>query len=480
MEGSSAGFSSTVCARRRRDTLPSMTRTTLVIGALLITLSGCWIVPPNTEPFDADRDLSGELPVFPGAEGFGTDTPAGRGGAVVIVTSLADSGPGTLREALEEGEGPRTVVFEVGGVIDLEREIAIRAPFVTVAGQTAPAPGITLIGAGIDVMTHDVLIQHIAARPGDREEGPKPENRDGISVVGDRRGEIEVYNVVIDHCSFSWAIDEVASTWYTNVHDITFSNCIIAEGLSESLHPENEHSKGLLIGDHSRRVAILGNLFAHNMRRSPLLKGDTSSIVAGNLIYNPGTAAIDFSDRERSGPARATIVANVLIRGADTSEWMSMISLATRVYDTMQIYYDANVELVGEGPTEAQADAESIRATDPPSSMPAFEPEARLLEVTVNDPPVTLAPLTVPTPAEVYEAVLTNAGSTPWQRSSVDQRIVDSVRERTGTIIDSQSEVGGFPDDEQASHTLAIPEDPNSDDDEDGYTNLEEWIHSLQ
>ena len=142
---------------------------------------------------------------------------------------------------------------------------------------------------------------------------------------------------MIDHCSVSWAIDEGVSTWYDGVRDITFSNNIVAEILSESLHPENEHSKGLLIGDHSRRVAVIGNLFAHNMRRNPMFKGDTSTIIAGNLIYNPGTAAIDFSDREFSGPSRSSIRRNVLIRGTDTEDWMPMISLASRIYDETRI-----------------------------------------------------------------------------------------------------------------------------------------------
>lgn len=425
-----------------------------IVAAAL--LWGCWIIPPDVDQFDAHRDLSAALPVFPGAQGFGTDTIAGRGGEVVTVTSLEASGTGTLRAALEDVEGPRTIVFEVGGVIDLSTNIVISEPFVSVAGQTAPDPGITIIGAGIVVHTHDVLIQHIAMRPGDRSEGPDPEGRDAIGVVGDRRGETEVYNVVVDHCSISWAIDEGASTWYGGVQDVTFSNCIISEQLSRSLHPEREHSKGLLIGDHARRVAVIGNLFAHNMRRNPMLKGNTSSLVAGNLIYNPGTAAIDFSDRERSGPARSSIIGNVLIRGADTSEWMSMISLAGRVYDTMQIYHADNIELAPE--------------------RVVFGPSPEITAVVVQQPPVTLEPLDLPASEEVYEAVLTNAGMRPWKHDAVDARVVDSVRERTGAIIDSQDDVGGFPEYARTTRTLVVPDRPNDDDDEDGYTNLEEWI----
>ena len=411
----------------------------IILGlSVLGVLGACRLFPPNNAPFDAERDLSGELPVFPGAEGFGTATKAGRGGAVVTVSSLDAAGPGTLREALEGTEGARTVIFEVGGVIDLTEEITIREPFLTVAGQTAPDPGITLIGAGIVVSTHDVLIRHMRIRPGDRPEGPDPENRDGISVVGDRRGRAEVYNVVIDHCSVSWAIDEGVSTWYDGVRDITFSNNIVAEVLSESLHPENEHSKGLLIGDHSRRVAVIGNLFAHNMRRNPMFKGDTSTIIAGNLIYNPGTAAIDFSDREFAGPSRSSIRRNVLIRGTDTEDWMPMISLASRIYDETRIFQEDNLELVL---ADANADAGTL---DPATTQLPFEAPAEIAEVTVPEPPVRLTPLTIPAVDTVYNSVLATAGARPNARDAADARIVESVRRRSGAIIDSQEEVGGF------------------------------------
>jgi hypothetical protein len=472
LDAARAGDRSPFTYRARRHAGRPLRATAFVaILVCLGSLPACRLFTPNTIPFDASRDLTGELPVFPGAQGFGTTTTAGRGGDVVKVTSLAESGPGTLREALAETSGARTVIFEVAGSIDLSADIHIREPFATVAGQTAPDPGITLIGAGIVVNTHDVLIQHIRARPGDRPDGPDPESRDGISVVGDRRGETAVYNVVIDHCSVSWAIDEGVSTWYANVRDVTFSNSIIAEQLSDSLHPENEHSKGLLIGDHSRRITVIGNLFAHNMRRNPMLKGDTSAIVAGNLIYNPGTAAIDFSDREFSGPSRTTITNNVLIRGPDTAAWLRMITLASRVYDTMQIYHAGNIDLI------IDDDADGPTATpDPPTTARPFQGSPEIADVTVSAPPVSLEPLDIPAVEEVYETVLTTAGARPSARDGIDRRIVQSVRTRSGVIIDSQEEVGGFPNPAPTTRTLTVPDRPAADDDGNGYTNLEEWL----
>ncbi|HDP34212.1 MAG TPA: hypothetical protein ENN29_03780, partial [Candidatus Hydrogenedentes bacterium] len=131
---------------------------------------------------DAVRDYSKSLRVIPGIEGFGVDTPAGRGGQIVRVTNLNPSGEGSLQKALQT-PGPRVVVFEVGGIIDMRDALVISHPFITVAGETAPSPGITIIGAGIIINTHDVLLRHVRCRVGDRTEGPAPDARDGISVL---------------------------------------------------------------------------------------------------------------------------------------------------------------------------------------------------------------------------------------------------------------------------------------------------------
>jgi hypothetical protein len=396
--------------------------------------------------------------VFPGAEGFGTDTVAGRGGQIIVVSTLAESGPGSLREALS-ASGPRVVLFEVGGVIALSSAVVISNPYVTVAGQSAPDPGITLTGAGLVVTTHDVLVQHIRSRPGDDPAGPDPEGRDGIGVVGRPDGSGETFNVVIDHCSVSWAIDEGVSTWYAGVHDVTFSNNIIAENLAHSLHPKGEHSKGLLIGDHSRRISVIGNLFAHNTRRNPLLKGDTSTLVANNIIYNPGSQAIGFSDPEWSGPSRASIIGNLVIPGASTTSSARAIWRGIETSGDIQVY----------------ADDTSIRdsTTDP------WVPDSRMSRVLVAEPPVSVAPLSLSAAADLEATLLTSAGARPAARDAVDIRIVASVENRSGRIIDSPAEVGGYPTPTPGSHTLAIPPDPHGDDDGDGYTNLEEWLHTL-
>ncbi|MEF9979334.1 MAG: hypothetical protein RR834_12680, partial [Thermomonas sp.] len=200
---------------------------------------------------------------FPGAMGWAAQTPGGRGGKIIRVTTLATDGPGSLREAVD-AEGPRIVVFEVGGVIDLGvKALKIKEPFLTIAGQTAPQPGITLIRGGIDLAAHDVVIQHIRVRAG--EAGlPKMAGTDfdSISTIG-------AYNVIVDHCSLTWSTDENLSASGTRFkgdtpeqwrdgtsHRITFSNNIIAEGLGYATHAKGEHSKGSLIHDNARDILI--------------------------------------------------------------------------------------------------------------------------------------------------------------------------------------------------------------------------------
>ncbi len=434
----------------------------LVLMAVVgIALASCRLFPPVQAPFDDHRDLSASLPVFPGAEGFGTYTIAGRAGAIIRVTNLANGGTGSLREALET-QGPRVVVFEVGGVIELSSEIVVRSPYLTLAGQTAPEPGITLVGSGLVVSTHDVLIQHIRSRPGDTPNARDPESRDGIAVVGDSRGETAVYNVVVDRCSVSWAIDEGMSTWYSGVRDITFSNCIVAENLSESLHPKGEHSKGVLVGDHSRRISFIGNLFAHNMRRNPLLKGDTSTLVSGNLIYNPGTQAIGFADPEYSGASRATIIGNLVIAGPDTVGSSGAIWRGAETSDDIMVF--ARDNLIDTGMVDTGEPA-------------PWRPDSRMEAVLVDEEPVSVRPLTHSTAVGVETAVLSLAGARSESRDEVDERIVRTVRDRSGAIIDSQTEVGGYPTPTATSRSLDLPERPNDDDDQNGYTNLEEWLH---
>src|SRR5262245_34966925 len=219
-------------------------------------------------------------PAFPGAEGFGAMAVGGRGGQVIEVTTLADAGPGSLRAAIDSS-GPRVVVFRVAGTIWLDSRLEVMNPHLTVAGQTAPGGGITIANGSstksvMKIASHDVVLRYLRIRPGPGGDA------DGISIE-----EGGAYNVIIDHCSISWAVDENVST-YRDAHHTTLQWSIVSEGLDCSTHSEGCHSAGMLIGSqggHSHSVHH--NLFAHNVERNPRVSLDGIVDVVNNLIYNP-------------------------------------------------------------------------------------------------------------------------------------------------------------------------------------------------
>ena len=399
-------------------------------------------------------ELSTVPPVFPGAEGFGTRTPAGRGGSILRVTNLNANGPGSLKAALETA-GPRTVIFDVGGVIDLGGgTLRIREPFITVAGATAPPPGITLIKGQMLVETHDVLVQHISIRAGD---APGTE-LDCMSI-----GTGNVYNVVIDRCSFTWGIDEniSVSSVPPYPHDVTISNCIIAEGLSNSVHSKGEHSKGTLIGNGTTRVSLNGNLYAHNYERSPRLGWGTSVVMINNLIYNPGYTAVSVSAIQPPTPV-IMMQGNHCIKGA-SSRWF--IGMIAPNFGEIEVWEQDNL-------------CEELNGN--PAPMVVNEASSAYTGIirTVTEPPIWPDD-TQPRPvAEVLHAVTTTAGMRAGDRDPIDTRIVSSAINRTGIIIDSQDDVGGYPAHAMVSEVNALPSNPHEDPDGNGYTVLEEWIHA--
>ncbi|MFB3827440.1 MAG: polysaccharide lyase family 1 protein [Bryobacteraceae bacterium] len=369
-----------------------------------------------------------------GLKGFGADTKAGRGGKIIRVTTLDAAGPGSLRAALETA-GPRIVVFEVGGVIDLDRKnLSISEPFLTVAGETAPSPGVTIIRGGMSIRTHDVVIRHIRFRPGDcglpKKSGWEPEVTTSSA-----------YNVVVDHCSMSWAVDENLSASgprysgpQATSHDLTFSNCILAEGLYNSTHAKGIHSMGTLIHDACTNIAIIGNLYAHNNQRNPYFKALTTGVVVNNVIYNPGTRAItvDFPVSEwegRPAPAngRVAIVGNVMFRGANTRAGLEMIGRKGDVY------------------------LKDNLAPDSPLTAGAMN--------LLDKPPVWPAGLVAAPAAEAVKLVMARAGARPKDRDEVDLRILRDFEQRKGKFIDSQDEVGGYPKPKPTRRKLEIPKD---------------------
>lgn len=390
----------------------------------------------------AAQAQTGEPAAFPGAVGWAASTPGGRGGKILRVTNLDSDGPGSLRAALGAG-GPRVIVFEVGGVIDLDREtLRLTEPFVTVAGQTAPSPGITLIRGGIDIGTHDVVIRHVRIRPGEAGAAKSSGwDEDAISTV-------RASNVIIDHCTLTWATDENLSAsgprftgdtpaeWRRGTsHRITFSHNLVAEGLAHSTHAKFEHSKGSLIHDNVSEILIYGNLYAHNFERSPLFKGGVHGLIVNNFIYDPGTRAIHYNLMALEWGAvpfetgKMTAVGNVLRAGPSTRSPIAFLMLGG--HGDLAYYGFDNVAV--------------DRIGDP---LPMFgryaTGTAELIEV--DEPQVWWPGLAVHPSGDLEQWVLQNAGARPWDRDSHDVRILANVAEGRGEIIDSEAEVGGYPE----------------------------------
>ena len=360
------------------------------------------------------------------------------------VTTLAADGEGSLRRALL-AEGPRLIIFDVGGVIDLGgRTLVVRNPHLTLAGQTAPDPGITLIRGSLVVETDDVVIQHLAVRPGDSGPPGKEWAPDAMGVRG-----ASAHHVLFEHCSATWAIDENLSTSGPadteergrTSHDITFRHCLIAEGLSKATHPKGEHSKGTLVHDGVRDVRIEGCVYAHNRERNPRLKGGTTTTVENSVMYNWGSGCVGIGARGNQKvltPAVVTLAGNVAIAGPDTRSRTFIKGLDPGG----RALLGNNLVLTAKGEALAMADANVV---------------------------VEKAPI-VSDPRAAAEHALRRAGSRPAKRDPIDARIVLSVIRGDGRIIDSQSEVGGYPKHKATSRALQVPENVEA---------RRRWLHKL-
>ena len=396
---------------------------------------------------------------FPGAVGWAATTPGGRGGQVLRVTNLNSDGPGSFRAALNTS-GPRIIVFEVGGVIDLNRQtLRLTEPFVTIAGQTAPSPGITFIRGGMDIATHDVIVQHIRIRPGSAGQARGSGwDEDAISTQS-------AYNVIVDHCSLTWATDENLSAsgprftgstpeeWRRGTsHRITFSHNLLAEGLADSTHAKFEHSKGSLIHDNITDILIYANLYAHNYERSPMFKGGVHGAIINNLIYDPGPRALHYNLMAEEWGAQPfqngqmVAVGNVLRAGPSTPSPLAFLMIGG--YGDLEYFGRDNiaVDRIGE-------------------PLPMFgrytTSNARIVQL--RRAPFWPGDLTAMPAVDVQRYVLTSAGARPWDRDGHDVRVIANVAEGRGEIINHEDRVGGYPNPAPTRHAFN-PDDWNLND----------------
>jgi hypothetical protein len=370
--------------------------------------------------------------------------------------------------------GPRVCVFEVSGTVSMGGDLSVKNPNITIAGQTAPSPGIMLKGGALRVATSNVLVQHLRVRPGDGPGGEGPSNRDALKIETPVTSPIR--NIVIDHCSFSWAIDETATLWL-NWDQVSLLNNIFAEPLNDSLHPKGPHGYGVLFGPHDGHVSFVGNLLAHISDRNPLSRA-TNMVMVNNVIYNRGYKDVDLQSEGLS--TQNSVVGNVFIRGGNYANSVKPVAVHTQG-NTFALPTSSRVYL---------SDNAAVEATKEPLSVAS--PVGNQIPLTpylASTPPAWPAGLTtLPTEGDVaLNDVLKSAGARPADRDSVDRRVVQDVRDRTGQIINCVSadgtprcskNAGGWPVMAENRRALTLPSDPNAVT-ASGYTKLELWLHEM-
>ncbi|WNO54198.1 pectate lyase [Stakelama saccharophila] len=416
----------------------------------------------ETQPPPPPEPVAGP-PAFPGATGFGAGAKGGRGGRIIMVDTLADSGPGSFR-ACVGAEGPRVCVFRVAGVIRFTgRPPVISNPYLTIAGQTAPGGGITLAHAGgangltplLIKQSHDIVVRHIRVR-NDRI-GANREAEDSITIENSR-------NVIIDHVSASWARDELVNPYGDN-NDITISWSIFAEGIPK-------HDKCALLGsdpEGPQQVSFLNNLCAHNGDRNPDVNFVPNSCVevVNNVLYD---ASSQFTEIwESYGGSPVSVVGNVMRKGPSTADHAVGID---------------REELGSKGDAKIY-----IFANRFDGKFQHIAPDIKAAAVPSPPCPLTVRPMSADA---AYDAVLARAGAFP--RDGVDARIVQEVRDRTGHIVHepgaippvatarpyADSDGDGMADEWEDAHgTNAARPDSWSDADGDGVPSLEAFLADL-
>lgn len=469
-------------------------------------------IPWATRPYDLPQ---AEIPAFPGAEGGGMYAFGGRGGKVLTVTSLEDSGPGTLRWACEQG-GARIIVFNVAGIIQLKSPLIIRAPYVTIAGQTAPGDGICVAGESVWIDTHDVVMRHLRFRRGDTWVGRRDDALGG-NAVG---------NIMMDHISASWGLDENMSLYRHMWNDstgkadlklgtvnITIQNSIFSEALDTW-----NHAFGATLG--GENCSFMRNLYANNTGRNPSIGWNGVFNFVNNVLFNWWHRSVDGGDYT----AKYNIINNYYKPGPVTpmdkpishrilkpESGRSM--LERKVYG--MAYVHGNVVEGNERVTRNNWDG-GVQVEDLPDAGD-FRDEIRWHR------PFPMPHMRIMEAEAAFDFVIDNAGATLPRRDPVDERIARVVKSgvieyaeevslegipqfehrrlpadsyKMGIITDI-SQVGGYPEYKGKAYKDTdgdgMPDwwekkyglnpkdasDATGDLSGDGYTNIEKYINGI-
>ncbi len=367
---------------------------------------------------------------FPTAEGFGATAVGGRGGVVYHVTNLNNAGPGSLRHGLDSAIGPMTVVFDVGGTIELQSPIGINKSYITLAGQTAPGEGIAVVGhsTAIGAGATDVIVRYMRFRPGDRHIADGVQ--DSLSIFDANR-------IIVDHVSTSWGLDETLSV--TRSNNVTVQYSIIAEGLNPANHGYGSAVRGRVNDTYRGGYTWHHNLWINNERRSPAVgsyqeddkRADIEIELINNVVHNWGLRAMHtVLSRDAM---RINLVGNMFIAGPsarDAREVMRVEDFTRGVY----VYESGNM-----------IDDDRDASHDPRPVTRGMFHTGWFSGLRFEKSPFAFPGLIeTQSAAEAYTTVLDRVGAS-LHRDAVDQRLVQEVMNRKGRIIDSQEEVGGYP-----------------------------------
>ncbi|MDI9879358.1 polysaccharide lyase [Flectobacillus longus] len=468
-------------------------------------------IPWAARPIDLPQ---ADIPAFPGAEGGGAYSFGGRGGKVYVVTSLEDDGVGSLRWACEQG-GARMIVFNVSGIIRLKRPLIIRAPYITIAGQTAPGDGVCVAGESVWINTHDVVIRYMRFRRGETNVGRRDD-----SIGGNPIG-----NIMIDHVSASWGLDENMSMYRHMYNDstgkiedklptvnITIQNSIFSEALDTW-----NHAFGSTLG--GENCTFMRNLWADNAGRNPSIGWFGIFNFVNNVVFNWVHRSIDGGDYR----AMYNIINNYFKPGPETPK---NTQIGHRIlkpesgrsklkYLTFgRAYVDGNIMEGNERVTKNNWDG-GVQVEDLPNA-------GKYTDSIRWNKPLPMPKLTILPTKTAHDYVLANAGATLPKRDAVDTRVIEQVRTGKITItpnvklpetqfkhrrlpIDSYkngiitdiSQVGGYPEYKgtpyKDSDNDGMPDaweiknglnpkdanDASKDRNKDGYTNIEEYLNSV-
>jgi hypothetical protein len=434
------------------------------IGLIIQLVNICLCVIPDTQ-----------AEAFPGAEGAGKYTSGGRGGEVIEVTSLSDNGPGSLRYAIN-CRGPRVIIFRISGTIELQSKLEIEEGDLTVAGQTAPGGGICLKGYPLIIDADNIIIRFLRVRLGDLAGQPY----DAINCIGQK-------DIIIDHCSFSWGVDECAS-FYDN-ENFTLQWCIISESLNRSVHPKGNHGYGGIWG--GMQASFHHNIIAHHTSRLPRFQGsrnrsrpqNENAELCNNIIYNWTNKCIYGGEQ-----GNYNITGNIFKPGPATPP--KKIYRIIEPFEPYGKFYVRDNYIMVNGSAKAYSWKDHLPGNEKGKAYISETP-AR-----INHPAACEEALSA------YPSVLRYAGAS-LVRDTVDSRIAAEVENGTfhygdRGIIDSQEQVGGWPrlmagDAPQDSDHDGMPDawekannlDPDDYNDRNGYdldnsyTNIEHYLNAI-